>query len=322
MNKTTALLCMAIILWGVAIAPSKWALESFSPFFLLFIRLLFAGLLFLPYALKKRQKRNVSIPWKRLSVLSFTGVAGYFMLATSGIALTSGTHVSIIDAALPLFIILLSAFYLKEKVMYIQWIALAIGTFGVLFILLPITDAGITSEVSDLNGSSLLGDMLILASTWLFAFYTIQMKRPQARAVLSSEMFTALTLVLGTVMVFPFALIEILLYGWPVEITMRSWWSLCFLVLGPSILAYWCWNKALEKVSGSRSGIYLNALPLVSILASVVFLQEKLTGKIILGGILVLIGVVMAEKMSRAQHRKSLYNAVIEKATQEKETIF
>ncbi|GEN36673.1 DMT family transporter [Aneurinibacillus danicus] len=319
MDKTTALLWIAIILWGVAIAPAKWALESFPPFFLMFLRLLFAGLLFLPYALKKRQKKNVPIPWKRLSILSFTGVAGYSMLYTFGIALTSGTHVSIIDASIPLFILLLSAFYLKEKIMYIQWIALAIGTLGVLFISLPITNIAITSEASDVNGSSFVGDMLILASAWLFAFYTIQLKRPQAEAALSSEMFTALTLILGALVVCPFALVEMFLYGWSVEVTVKSWWSLCFLVLGSSILAYWCWNTALEKVSGARSGIYLNILPLVSILASVVFLHEKLTGKIILGGIFVLIGVVMAEKASRTQHRKGVYNAVIEKAAQEKE---
>ena len=36
----------------------------------------------------------------------FTGVAGYFMFTSYGISLTSGLHVSIIDAALPLVTIL------------------------------------------------------------------------------------------------------------------------------------------------------------------------------------------------------------------------
>ena len=49
-----------------------------------------------------------------MSLLSFTGVAGYFMFTSYGISLTSGLHVSIIDAALPLVTILFQRL-LKEK---------------------------------------------------------------------------------------------------------------------------------------------------------------------------------------------------------------
>ena len=41
-----------------------------------------------------------------MNLLAFTGVAGYFMFTSYGISLTSGLHVSIIDAALPLVTIL------------------------------------------------------------------------------------------------------------------------------------------------------------------------------------------------------------------------
>ncbi|WP_420909358.1 DMT family transporter [Aneurinibacillus migulanus] len=308
MNKATALLWVAVILWGVAIAPTKWALESFSPLLLMFFRLLFSGILFAPYVLRKKKLKGMSIPWLRLFILSFTGVAGYFMLTSSGISLTSGTHASIIDASLPLFIILFAALYLKEKVTYMQWIGLAIGIFGVLLISLLMQNAG----TLEMNGSSFIGDMLILASTWLFAFYTIQMKRPQAEAKLPSEAFTALTLSLGAIIVFPFALVEVFVYGWPEHITAKSWWSLCFLVIGPSIMAYWCWNKALEKVSGATSGFYMNMLPLISILASIVLLQEQMTVRILIGGAFVLLGVGIAEKASRSQQKEALCNLISE----------
>ncbi|WP_205628952.1 EamA family transporter, partial [Acinetobacter baumannii] len=82
MNKGVIMAVLAITLWGVAIAPTKWALESFHPFTLMFVRLLLAGLIFLPYAWIKWRKERVlyTIPWMRVSLLSFTGVAGYFML--------------------------------------------------------------------------------------------------------------------------------------------------------------------------------------------------------------------------------------------------
>ena len=83
-----------------AIAPTKWALESIQPFTLLFIRLFFAGGICLLFSFKqlKRSVVHKQVPWKRMSLLSFTGVAGYFMFTSYGISLTSGLHVSIIDA--------------------------------------------------------------------------------------------------------------------------------------------------------------------------------------------------------------------------------
>ena len=41
--KEISMLLVAVILWGIAIAPTKWALESIQPFTLLFLRLCFAG---------------------------------------------------------------------------------------------------------------------------------------------------------------------------------------------------------------------------------------------------------------------------------------
>lgn len=106
--KEICMLLVAVILWGTAIAPTKWALESIQPFTLLFIRLFFAGGICMLFSYVQLQKAIVHkhIPWKRMSLLSFTGVAGYFMFTSYGISLTSGLHVSIIDAALPLVTIL------------------------------------------------------------------------------------------------------------------------------------------------------------------------------------------------------------------------
>lgn len=62
--------------------------------------------------------------------VSFTGVAGYFMFTSYGISLTSGLHVSIIDAALPLVTILFSALFLKEKIRLNYWIGIILGAIG------------------------------------------------------------------------------------------------------------------------------------------------------------------------------------------------
>ncbi|WP_283751281.1 DMT family transporter [Bacillus cereus] len=288
--KEICMLLVAVILWWTAIAPTKWALESIQPFTLLFIRLFFAGGICMLFSYGQLQKAIVHkhIPWKRMSLLSFTGVAGYFMFTSYGISLTSGLHVSIIDAALPLVTILFSAFFLKEKIQPDYWIGIILGAIGVLLITISSNNAD--QEVS------LIGDILILLSTFLFAFYTVLLKQPKQEQCLSNKVFTTLTLIIGSVILLPFAMVETFYYGFPRIETWKTGLSVMYLVIGATILAYWFWNKALERVSASVSGLYLNALPLISIVASIVLLNESLTWRIVMGGGLVLFGVVWADK--------------------------
>lgn len=284
------MLLTAIILWGIAIAPTKWALESIQPFTLLFLRLCFAGgisAIFSFHGLRE-SITNRTVPWKRMSLLSFTGVAGYFMFTSYGISLTSGLHVSIIDAALPLVTIVFSAILLRERIHINYWIGIVLGFIGVICITIP--------SSHDTQSASLVGDTLILCSTFLFAYYTILLKRPKQEKKLSNEVFTTLTLLIGAVILLPFAAIEAFYYDLPQLHTWKAGLSFMYLVIGATILAYWLWNKALEKVSASVSGLYLNALPLISIIASVILLNESLTWKILIGGCLVLLGVVWADK--------------------------
>ncbi|WP_141547900.1 DMT family transporter [Bacillus wiedmannii] len=288
--KEICMLLVAVILWGTAIAPTKWALESIQPFTLLFIRLFLAGGICLLFSFKqlKRSVVHKQVPWKRMSLLSFTGVSGYFMFTSYGISLTSGLHVSIIDAALPLVTILFSAFFLKEKIRLNYWIGIVLGAIGVLLITIP--SSNVDQEVS------LIGDILILLSTFLFAFYTVLLKRPKQEQYLSNKVFTTLTLIIGAVILLPFAMAEIFYYGFPKIETWKTGFSVIYLVIGATILAYWFWNRALETVSASVSGLYLNALPLISIVASIVLLNESLTWRIGIGGSLVLFGVIWADK--------------------------
>lgn len=230
--KEICMLLVAVILWGTAIAPTKWALESIQPFTLLFIRLFFAGGICLLFSFKQLKKSVVhkQVPWKRMSLLSFTGVAGYFMFTSYGISLTSGLHVSIIDAALPLVTILFSAIFLKEKIQLNYWIGIVLGAAGVLLITIPSSNGN--QEVS------LIGDTLILLSTFLFAFYTVLLKRPKQEQYLSNKVFTTLTLIIGAVILLPFAMIETFYYGFPEIETWKTGFSVMYLVIGATILAY------------------------------------------------------------------------------------
>lgn len=292
MKKAEVMLMVAVAFWGMTIAPTKWALESIPPLTLIFLRLFLGSLLFLPFAWKVAGGLQwADVPWKRLASLSFTGVAGYFLLQYVGVSMTSGVHASIISASLPLCTIVLAAVYLKEQITRNQWLGLWLGVAGVLAIT-------VHPGSGDTQGSFLMGDLLVLAAHVIWALYVIQLKRPQGEERLPSEMFTALTLVIGGLMVLPFAGAELWYLGMP-EVTAKGFWSLVALVLGPTILAYWLWNRGIESVSAGKAGLYLNTMPLISVITSILLLGEALTWRTLIGGLLVIAGVFWAEKKSR-----------------------
>lgn len=292
MKKAELMLMAAVLFWGMTIAPTKWALESIPPLTLIFLRLALGSLIFLPFAWKVSGGLQwAAVPWKRLASLSFTGVAGYFLFQYVGVSMTSGVNASIISASLPLCTIILAAAYLKEKITRNQWLGLLLGMAGVLAITIHPGSGGA-------QGSSLLGDLLVLVGHVIWAMYVIQLKRPRGEETLPSEMFTTLTLVIGGLMVLPFAAAELWYLGMP-EVSAKGMGSLAALVLGPTILAYWLWNRGIESVSAGKAGLYLNTMPLISVITSILLLGEALTWRTLMGGLLVIAGVFWAEKKTR-----------------------
>ncbi|MEJ8544488.1 DMT family transporter [Brevibacillus borstelensis] len=304
MKQATLMLTGAVFLWGLTVVPVKWAMETLHPFSLMCMRLLTAGLILFFFA--KRNARTArhagkasekwTIPWKRMTMLSFTGVAGYFLCNFSGMSLTSGVHASMIAAMLPLFTLSLAAFYLKERVALSQWLGLLVGMAGVLMI---------TLQSQSKASFSVLGDMLVLAGEFVFAIYVIQQKRPAGEEKMPSEWFTCLTLLIGGIMVIPFALAEVCLYGLPV-FSGKTFACFLFLTLGCTVCAYSMWNQALKTVSAARAGVYLNATPLINVTTAILFLHEPLTAMTVLGGFLVLAGVVWAERKKRRNSQAEL----------------
>ncbi len=295
MNRAYLMLISAVFLWGLTVVPMKWTLDTVQPFTLMFFRLLLAGLLLLPLVWLRRSRvsgKAVAIPWMRLAMLSFTGVAGYFLMNTYGISLTSGVNASIISATLPLFTLLLAALYLKEQILLTQWVGLVLGIGGVLMV---------TIQPQSLQQAhSLWGDFLVLASQFIWTVYVVQLKRPKGEEKLSSELFTALTFLLGSAMLLPFAAWETWHYGLP-SASGKSVMSFLFLVLCCTMLAYLMWNKALERIPAAKAGIYLNAIPLLNVLTSILFLSEQMSWRTIVGGLLVLVGVAWAERRKHAR---------------------
>jgi drug/metabolite transporter (DMT)-like permease len=199
--------------------------------------------------------------------------------------LTSAVHASILSAAIPMFTLILAAFFLKEKILIHQWCGLLMGTAGILLI-------SVKTEIG--SSSSILGDIFVLVSCLMWAFYVIHIKKAGKIIQLPNEVFTALTIAAGTIISAPLAFIEMTYLGMPVW-TFSSFLNLMYVALLSTVIAYLIWNRVMETVTAASAGVWITFLPLVEVLTSVVLLNEELTWRVLVGGLFVLLGVFWAE---------------------------
>ena len=75
--------------------------------------------------------------------------------------------------------------------------------------------------------------------------------------------------------------------------------NLCFLAVICSVVAYVLWAFAVKRIGVMKSGNYLYVSPIVTLVASVLYLGENVSVVGYVGCALIMVGVVLSEKLSR-----------------------
>lgn len=81
-----------------------------------------------------------------------------------------------------------------------------------------------------------------------------------------------------------------------VAIPALGWWCIAYLVFFTSLVAYALWNYALSRTDASRVAVFANLQPVATALLAWVVLGEQLTLVGAAGGVLVLLGVRLAQR--------------------------
>ena len=132
-------------------------------------------------------------------------------------------------------------------------------------------------------------DFLIILSAFCWAIYTIL-----GRKLLEKyDPFTLTTyvFVIGTLLFLPFVYNKI-----DINFSWKEIIIILYLALLCSVLAYVGWYKAISKIGASSAAIYLNLIPLFAMFLSYFILNERLTLFIIVGSLLIIYGIYLAER--------------------------
>lgn len=268
------------VAFGLSFVATKYALRGFEPLLVALLRFTLAGaVLWVAWRLRPGRERATRADLARLALLGFVSLTVYFSFENLGLARTSASAASILIATIPIFVVVLNAFTLREPTSPRQWIGIALSFAGIVALV------GLGGPTS---GGSVAGDLLVLAASLSAGVYSILARR---LLVSRSALFvTTWQNLFGALFMAPLALAEALLVGVR-HPTAPAVGGVLFLTAVCSITAYLLLNYAFRFLAASRVSVFINLTPIVAVASAYLLLGERFTAVQAAAAAIVIAGV-------------------------------
>ncbi len=281
------LLLLTVIFWGLSFVATKMALQYLTPVEIIALRLLLGAPVL--YLIVLFNKIDIKFkPADYLLILTASFILGlHFLIQAIGLQYTSATNTAWLVATIPVFIAILSALFLKEKLSTPKIGGIALATFGVILLVSE-------GKLASLGWLHSVGDWIILSSSITWGTYTIltrNITRTYNPLAVSLSILIVPTLLLNAYSAYTTPITKIL--DLPANIII----ALIFLGVFCLGLAHWFWLEGLSRKGATEVGVYIFIEPVVTTIAAIPILNEQLTIFTILGAILIIGGVYIVQRL-------------------------
>lgn len=245
------------LLYGINYVVAKGLMpEVIGPSGFILLRVAGANLLFWPVWLIKRER----VAWadaKRLVLCGVSGVAINQLMFFHGLMRTSAVHASILMVATPILVLVLSGLLIGERITWGKMAGVALGAAGAL--LLIFIGAGKDA------GASVLGDLFIFINAASYAVFLVMVKPLMAKY--SAVTVMSWCFLVGSLIVLPFGWAELGQVDWA-GLAAAEAWSLAFVVVLVTFVAYLLNTWALRMVQPSVAGSFIYLQPVLALLVT------------------------------------------------------
>jgi drug/metabolite transporter (DMT)-like permease len=268
---TISYLLIATALWAGNAVAGRVLVGSISPITLSAVRWGLAALLLLP--LGWRVFKPKSALWqnkKRFLLLGLFGVGSYNVLLYLALQTSSAINVTLIGASMPIWMLFIGAVFYQTKPTLLQMVGALISLLGVSIVL---SRGDLTSLLSM---QMVMGDLLIMLATILWAIYSWMISRPGT----STERqwpwadFLMAQVLIGLMWTIFFDGFEIAAGHAFIDLNMWTGSLILFVAIGPSLIAYRCWGMGVNGAGPTVAAFFANFIPLFTALLSAAMLGE------------------------------------------------
>jgi drug/metabolite transporter (DMT)-like permease len=267
---------LPVVFWGVSFISTKVVLQEIPPVSIAFFRQLIALLPLFLWGVATRASFRIAL--KDLLLLmgsSFFGIVLYFVFENNGLRYTTASSASMIVAAVPVFTLLVELLFFNLKT-NLKVIACIIASILGVYLVISVNGK------LDFSSAAFKGNMLVMGAMASWVIYTVMSRKLANRY--SSFLITLYQTILSSVLFLPFLLPE---FGNWKPVSATTLLNLAYLGVFCSAVSYFMFLYAIKKLGPTVSSAFLNLIPVISVLAGYLILDEKLL-PIQYGGMLVI----------------------------------
>lgn len=269
---------------------AKLTVAELSPLSFGFFRFGFAAILF--YITLKVRKLDLKFERKdypRLVLLALLCIPLNQFFFLTGISMSYASHSGIIYSLNPVYAYVVAVLFRYEKFYFSKLLSILLTVVGIFFIFYE----GFTS--ASVNNEVMKGDILLLFAVFTFSMYLTLGKNIIGKyGALKVSTFVFL---LGSVFYIPLFIYD--LPNFTLEhLTYKGIIGFIYLSVVVAYLAYFVWYYALRSIAVSKLTTLSNISPLLTVLFSIIFLSEHISGFFIIGSIITLLGVFIMHRVS------------------------
>lgn len=276
-------LILANMIWGAAPPLFKWALHDIHPYTLAFLRFALPAIIMFPFVrsnLKVHKKDRL-----KLVLIGIFGITFNIIFFFQGLIIAPSINAALIASSAPIFIIIYSLLFLKEKPKRKVMTGSFIGLIGVVLVLgAPlILDGKIAA----------LGNLFFLFAMLGGVISVLLMRQVMKRN--TPAVITFWSFAIGGLGFIPFFVKEVQQYGFLPQLTPQGLIGLLFGVFGASLAAYFLQTWALKYLTAADVSVFTYIDPVITILVAAPLLGEFPDVVFVAGTFFVLLGILLAE---------------------------
>ena len=270
------------VIWGLAFVAIRRAEFELSPANLTILRWLIASGGFLVLApLFGRPKKPIKrrhIP--RILLVSFASVVGYHFSLNYAETIVSSGLAGLLISFGPIFVVLLSALFLKEKIGSRLMLALALAVAG----------AVVLSINTDLSFLQITGPFAVVLAAFMYSIYSVGSK-PLVKeyGALPTAIWVA---AIGTVFTLPLVSWSFLAQVFTLSVV--GWLCVLYLAVLSTVVANMILYTLIGNRAVSRLSVQLYLVPLVSLIGGILLLGENFSVFTVLGACFLFAGTALA----------------------------
>jgi len=287
-----------VFLWATSWVFVKFGLKDIPPVIFAGLRYFLAFLCLLIVLFFSKSKKEIQqlpkMAWINFSILGILFYAGTQGAIFVALAYLPAVTVNLLWSFSSVGVAVLGIFWLSEKPTWLQWSGIALAIAGATLYFAPIS----------IPQSQIIGVVVALIGTSANVTSSIIGREINRSGQHHPLVVTVISMGTGSIL--------LLVAGFVTEgisaINLQSWGIIIWLALVNTAFAFTLWNHTLRTLTAMESSIINGTMMIWIPIFAILFLGESITGKEVVGLVVVISGTLLVQLRNPAQKKSSIPN--------------